>query len=76
MDENIGCIVPIIVGVILLLFVVCGVCLTGGIYNKINESKWNNGSCPKCQMTYELKTVDDGIKYYVCRECGQVVEVY
>lgn len=75
MDENIGCIVPIIVGVLLFLMV-CGVCFAQETINKRNEPMWNDGVCPKCSEIYELKAVDSGKKFYACNECGQEVVIY
>jgi hypothetical protein len=46
------------------------------VVNSRPSRTWNNGVCPRCRIRYELMDVSNGIKYYVCPECGQEVERY
>ena len=43
-------------------------------FNSCSAETWNNGTCPECEIRYELRGASRGIKYYACPECGQEVE--
>jgi len=42
--------------------------------NACSAEDWNNGTCPKCRVRYELRAVNDGLRYYSCPKCGQEVQ--
>ena len=65
-NNNLGWIdILIILGIALLI--VIG-------FNSCHAETWNNGTCPECEVRYELRGASRGIKYYACPECGQEVE--
>jgi len=72
MDENYGCIVPIIIAILLLILSFLTVFGT----NSFSSEKWNDGICFNCKARYELRGVSDALKYYACPECGQEVNRY
>ena len=53
----------------LVLFIIFG-------FNMCTASEWNGGICPKCEARYELRAVNDGLRYYTCPECGNEVSRY
>lgn len=65
-NNNLGWIdILIILGIALLI--VIG-------FNACHAKTWNHGTCPECEVRYELRGASRGIKYYACPECGQEVE--
>lgn len=42
--------------------------------NSCSTTTWNNGICPECGTSYELRGVSDGLKYYVCPQCKEEVQ--
>ena len=70
--ELFGCLqsILLLIGVIaiMIMFRSC----TNSLYSDI----WNNGVCSNCEIKYELRGVSDGLKYYICPECGQEVQRY
>lgn len=42
--------------------------------NSCTATEWNNGYCPDCQVRYELRGASQGLKYYVCPDCGRETE--
>ena len=44
--------------------------------NSSSSTTWNNGICPKCEVRYELRAANDGLKYYSCPDCGKEVKRY
>lgn len=57
----------IIICVVLLLSIFFGT-------NACTAEEWNDGQCPKCHVRYELRAVNDGLRYYACPTCGNEVE--
>lgn len=64
---------------IFMLFVAIGilVLLVVGT-NSCSASDWNDGTCPNCNVRYELRGAagDLRLKYYICPKCGKEVERY
>lgn len=44
--------------------------------NSCSATTWNDGVCPECETRYELRAVNNGLKYYSCPDCGQEVKRY
>ena len=44
--------------------------------NSCSSHNWNDGVCPHCEVRYELRAASQGLKYYVCPDCGQEVNRY
>lgn len=44
--------------------------------NSCSSTQWNNGTCPDCEVRYELRGASRGLKYYACPNCGGEVERY
>lgn len=59
---------------IIVCFVLVFLIMTG--VNSCSASTWNDGICSKCNIRYELRGASQGLKYYVCPECGQEVKRY
>lgn len=55
------------IGLILLLMFGVNLC---------SSTEWNNGTCPDCEVRYELRGASRGLKYYACPNCGREVERY
>lgn len=62
-------IIEIIAAFALFFLIVIGV-------NSCSSSEWNDGTCPKCEVEYELRGVSEGLKYYACPNCGNEVRRY
>lgn len=69
MKELAGSGIAIVIGVFIILGLICGT-------NACTDSKWNNGICIGCDVRYELRGVSNGMRYYVCPDCGQEVGRY
>lgn len=59
----------ILICLALVIFIMIG-------YNTCTASEWNDGVCPKCNESYVLRGVHDGIRYYSCPKCGNEVSRY
>lgn len=57
------------IAIAILFFIFFGI-------NSCSDDIWNNGTCPNCEVRYELRGVSDGLKYYSCPNCGQEVQRY
>lgn len=44
--------------------------------NACTAKEWNNGTCPDCNVRYELRGVYKGTHYYACPSCGNEVSRY
>lgn len=53
--------------VLIVVLIVCGL-------NSTTSKKWNGGVCPNCNVSYELRAVSNGIKYYSCPKCHEEVK--
>lgn len=69
-DTGIGYdLLTILFCIVIIFLVVCGT-------NSCTASDWNNGTCPKCEVRYELRAASYGKKYYVCPNCSKEVSRY
>ena len=69
-NNNSGCIegvIYLVISIIIVLAILFGT-------NSCSSEEWNNGECPACREKYELRGVNQGLKYYSCPECGNEVE--
>lgn len=62
-------VITIAVSLILVLLLMFGI-------NSCTQKSWNEGTCPYCEVKYELRAVSRGLKYYVCPDCGYEIERY
>ena len=54
--------------------VLCVLFLFGS--NACTAKEWNDGTCPDCNIRYELRGAYKGIHYYACPGCGNEVDRY
>lgn len=45
-------------------------------HNTFTNAEWNNGTCPQCEIRYELSGVYKANKYYCCPTCGNIILRY
>lgn len=67
-NDSVGCLTFIVV-IILALGLMLG-------FNSCTSTEWNGGVCVSCETKYELRAVNEGLKYYACPECGNEVARY
>lgn len=70
--EGYGCLTSIIS---LIVVIALAFMMMSGL-NSCTADAWNNGVCPTCEIRYELRGFSQGMKYYVCPECGLEVPRY
>lgn len=59
------------------IVVLIGICILIVIgVNSCSASDWNNGICPNCEVRYELRGMSNGLRAYVCPNCGKEVFRY
>lgn len=59
------------------IVVLIGICILIVIgVNSCSASDWNNGVCPNCEVRYELRGMSNGLRAYVCPNCGKEVFRY
>ena len=58
-----------------IVVIILVICLMLG-FNSCTAHEWNSGVCADCKTGYELRAVNDGLKYYACPECGNEVARY
>lgn len=59
---------------IIIVFAMCAFIVL--IVNSCSRQDWNNGTCPVCEVRYELRGISEGLKCYSCPNCGKEVERY
>ena len=59
----------LIICIALIFFIICGT-------NACSSTDWNEGTCPNCEVRYELRGASKGLKYYACHDCGKEVDRY
>jgi hypothetical protein len=62
-------ILSIFIGIAIIILLMFGT-------NSCTSEKWNNGICPECNIKYELNSVSNGMRYYECPECDELVGRY
>ena len=68
-----SCCLGIFIRIIIMFAIVVGLMYC---VNFSSESIWNDDQCVNCEIKYELRGASNGLKYYVCPDCGQEVERY
>jgi predicted RNA-binding Zn-ribbon protein involved in translation (DUF1610 family) len=45
-------------------------------HSACTAKEWNDGYCLNCNTRYELRSVDEGVHYYACPDCGNEVKKF